>query len=141
MELKPARTQAKQDPLRIIADLDKFASNSVGFIFNGKTHTLGEVTGHQLVSMEIARLSLINGDETMTDLEKDELVSKIISPLVPTLQFADIRAMNDMQKNSIMTLIGRKLKGDASLFEEGVLKKKPRTLVQQIKERFSSLRT
>jgi hypothetical protein len=125
MKLRPARTQAEAErPISVIADLDALTQEKVGFKFHGKIHVLNPVTAEQLMEMELARVKLVtmlNARAEGLVLSSDEIYQRyfdVVHPIAPTLTYAEIKSMDVMTLNSILTLVMRQLTGDPTLYQK-----------------------
>lgn len=108
----------------LIADLDAFKSEKVGFKFNDVVHILKPVTVDQMMEMELARVKLVHMLRERSDglpLSGDDVYQRyydFIHPIVPSLTYAELRAMNVVQLNNILNLVFRQLTGDPTLYSE-----------------------
>lgn len=125
MKLRPARTQAEaQKPVSVIADLDAFTEESVGFKFQGMIYVLKPVTAEEMMNMELARIKLVTMLQAKGEglfLSSDEVYERyfeLINPIVPDLPYAELRAMSVMALNSLLSLVMRQLSGDPTLYEK-----------------------
>jgi hypothetical protein len=113
-----------ENHVSLIADLDAFKSDKVGFKFNNVVHILRPVTVDQMIEMELARIKLVHMlNERLNGLalSGDDVYQRyfdFISPLVPSLTFPELREMTVIQLNNLLNLVFRQLSGDPTLYTQ-----------------------
>lgn len=119
-KLRPARTE-HEPQVKIISDFDSILSEQVGFKFHGKVHVLRPVDVKNFMKMTLAYqnlLKMIQDRSEGTPLTSDEVFEKyfeLISPIVPSIRYPDIRSMTLVMLNNLVNLVFRQLSGDPSL--------------------------
>jgi hypothetical protein len=121
--LRPTRTEA-QESVKIISDFDSLLTEQVGFKFRGKIHVLNPVDVKNFMQITIAYRNLLQMIEARSEgssLTDDEVYQKyydLIHPIVPSITYAEMRAMTLVMLNNLINLVFRQLSGDPSLYEK-----------------------
>ena len=121
-KLKPARPEYEPQ-VKIISDFDSILSEQVGFKFRGVTHILKPVDVKNFMKMTLAYQNLLKMIQNRSEgnpLTEDEVFERyfdLISPIVPSISYPEIRGMSLVMLNNLVNLVFRQLSGDPTLHE------------------------
>lgn len=130
-KFKPARSEAMEEPIKIISDFDALIAQKVGFKFNGEIYEIQPVDVENFMKVTMAYQNLLKMFENHHEspIEDDNTIYEayfaLVQPLVPKFKWADLRSLKILQLNALMNLILRQLSGDPSLYGDSQEKKNP----------------
>lgn len=109
--LRPARTQAVPDNVRVVADLDKLVAEPIGFRLNGKVHVIKPITTRTflLVSQKLGELDILRAKISKTgEISEREIVERyhaVFQSCSDTMTKDDIRDMTHSQRAALLQVI------------------------------------
>jgi hypothetical protein len=130
-KLKPTRSEAKDDNIKILCDFDALVNERVGFKFKDKTYVVNNMSVENYMQLTLAYkklVEMINARAEGEILDEEEIYQRyynLINPLVPDFTFADLRSLPFILLNQLISLVLRQIAGDPALFDKETQKKNP----------------